>query len=439
MSSPIARPDEGSEPVSTARQRWSWYLYDFADALLIFNGVLYFPKWIVIESGAGELAYNVAFSITTVLLLVTAPITGHLSDVKYGRLWCLRVIRYAVGGSALAIYLSGVVLPPGTARTLVALTAFSILMYGHQASSAFYNALLPRVVGSGGSYLDVAGNGFAIRRAGAVIGILALLPFGRGKIRLIEHGPPEPFLLAAIIYVVLTAVALRFMPDDPPQPDANDHVTLSTILRSLWRDVGRIRHDRRLLLFLIAYATFMDAILTVEGNVTLYMERIMRLGENTQAFLLLLLLAMSAIGARLSAPFATRYGLKTAFTVVLAGWIVILAGISAAREAVLFGTLFALAGVLYGAVSNCARVTYLLLIPSDRRAEYLGLYGSFERCASVTGPLAWGATVSLLGVGIGYRVALLVMAALIAISLPLVRAVDLRPPERERVAEPSVA
>jgi UMF1 family MFS transporter len=419
-----------------ARPRWSWYLYDFADAILIFNGVLYFPKWIVIESGAGELAYNVAFAITTVLLLVTAPITGHLSDVKYGRLFCLRVIRYAVGGAALVIYVSGIVFPPGTARTLVALVAFGVLMYGHQASSAFYTALLPRVVGPDGSYLDVAGNGYAFRRVGAVIGILALLPFGRGKIRLIEHGPPEPFLLAALVYIVLTAVALRFMPDDPPQSNA-ETMSLGTIMRALWRDVLQIRHDRRLLLFLIAYATFMDAILTVEGNVTLYMERIMRLGESPQAYLLLLLLVMSALGARLSAPFAAQYGLKRAFTVILVAWIAILGGISAARGVAFFSVMFALAGVAYGAVSNCARVTYLLLIPSDRRAEYLGLYASFERCASVTGPLAWGATVSLLGVGAGYRAAVLVMAALIAVSLPLIRRIDLDP--AERVASASLA
>jgi UMF1 family MFS transporter len=235
---------------------------------------------------------------------------------------------------------------------------------------------------------------------------------------------------------VLTAVALRFMPDDPPLPDA-ENVTLRTILRSLWRDIVRVRHDRRLLLFLLAYATFMDAILTVEGNVTLYMERIMRLGSSVQAYLLLLLLVMSAVGARLSAPFATRYGLKTAFTVVLVGWIVILAGLSMAADVVFFSVLFGLAGVAYGAISNCARVTYLLLIPSHRRAEYLGLYASFERCASFTGPLAWGATVSLLGVGTGYRAALLLMAGLVAVSLPLIRAIDLDTPER--AAEPSLA
>jgi UMF1 family MFS transporter len=407
----------------TPRQRFGWYLYDFADSVLIFNGLLYFPKWIVVESGAGELSYNAAIALTTVLLLLTAPLAGYLSDVRYGRLPFLRVIALAMGGSAVAIYLSGIVFPAGSARTLVALGAFGVLLYGHQLSSTFYNALLPRV-GAPGSYFTIAGTGFVYRRAGAVIGILALLPFGSGRIRLLADGPPEPFLLAAVLYAVLTTVSLSLIPDDLPQGDDRDG-NLKAMLGGLWRDLVLVRADRRLSMFLLAYVLFMDAILTVENNVTLYMDRVMHLEDHAKAILLLGLLVASAAGAKAGALFAVSAGLKSTFTTILAGWTIVLASISASTHPVLVVGLLATVAALYGALSTCARATYLLIIPSARRAEYLGIYASFERCASITGPIAWGATVWLFGVPAGYRVALLVMAGLIAVSVPLVRAMEL--------------
>jgi UMF1 family MFS transporter len=411
--------------MSSSRCRWGWYLYDFADAILIFNGVLYFPKWIVIGSGAGEFSYNLAIALTTILLVVSNPVAGLLSDVKYGRLLFLRLAQYAVGGGALLIIVSGIAFPPGPARTLLALGAFAILMYGHQASSAFYNALLPAVAESTRTYADVAGTGFAFRRAGALAGVLATLPIA--TIHLSDTGPPAPFLVATLLYIVLTTVALRMMPDEPHAGGARGRLRGSAVFETLRHDFACLCGDRRVLIFLVASLVFMDAILTVEANVTLYMDRVMHLGESAKAFLLVLLLATSALGAKACGPLVARCGLRASFTTILLCGTLALAGVATVRGAPAFAALLAIVGAAYGAVSTCARATYLILIPADRRAEYLALYGSFERCASVTGPLAWGAIVGLLGIDSGYRVAMLAMAALVAVSIPLVRAVNFAP------------
>ena len=417
------------------RQRRGWYLYDFADSILIFTGVLYFPKWIVIQSGAGEFAYNLTIAIITVLLVVTNPIAGYLSDVKYGRLLFLRLAQQAVAGAALLIVLAGFAFPPGAARTVLALGAFGVLMYGHQASSAFYNALLPAVAETAGAYAEVAGNGFAFRRMGALVGIIALLPLAPRTVPTADVGPPMPFLAATLVYVVLTAVALRLMPDELPQAAAQPP-RLRKMIDSLNRDVRRLRGDRRLLIFLAGSLVFMDAILTVEANLTLYMDRVMHAGESAKAYLLVLLLVMSALGAKTSSPIVARLGARASFTAILACGALALASLSVLHDATLFAVLLAVVGLTYGAISTCTRITYLLLIPDDRRAEYLALYASFERCASFTGPLAWGMIVGGLGVDPGYRVAMLVMAGLVVTSIPIVRAVDFSSTSRDVIASP---
>jgi UMF1 family MFS transporter len=404
------------------RQRWSWYLYDFSDSILTFNGVLYFPKWIVVDSGAGDVAYNLALAITMVLLVVTTPVVGFLSDARVGRLAFLRLARYGLAGSTGLVILAGVAFPPGAARTALALVGFAIFMYANQASSAFYNALLPRVAGSVDAYARVAANGFAWGRVGALAGILACLPFASSRIALQEYGPPAPLLPAALAYFVLTGIALRLMPDDRSEGD--DGLSARRILGSLRRDLEAVRHDRRLLFFVAGLLIAMDAILTIQANLTLYMEQIVRFTAAHATYLLIMLIVTSAVGAKASALAANRFGLNASFVAVLACGALAVAGLSLFVDRAVFVALLAVVGLAYGAISNCARSTYLMLIPDHRRAVYLSVYASLEKCVAVTGPLAWGAIVGQMGVDTGYRVALFAMGVLVVISIPLVRAGD---------------
>jgi len=171
----------------------------------------------------------------------------------------------------------------------------------------------------------------------------------------------------------------------------------------------------------------MDAILTIQANLTLYMEQIVHFVGAQTTYLLIMLIVTSAVGAKVSALVARRFGLNTSFTAVLACGALGVAGISLFVDRTMFVVLLAIVGLAYGAISNCARSTYLMLIPEDRRAVYLTVYGSLEKCAAMTGPLAWGAIVGQMGVDTGYRVAMFAMGALVALSIPFVRAGNLGP------------
>jgi len=41
--------------------RYGWYLCDFANSILIINGGLYFPQWIVKSNGVSDFTYNLMF------------------------------------------------------------------------------------------------------------------------------------------------------------------------------------------------------------------------------------------------------------------------------------------------------------------------------------------------------------------------------------------
>jgi len=77
-------------------------------------------------------------------------------------------------------------------------------------------------------------------------------------------------------------------------------------------------------------------------------------------------------------------------------------------------------GVLYGVIWSVSRAYLIELAPSERLGRAFGSYAVFERCASVVGPLAWGAVMLLpLSLGTRYIFAFSTMSGLVLISAVL--------------------
>src|SRR3989338_6502940 len=67
-----------------------WILYDFANSLVSVVFFLYFAQWIVIEQGISDFAFNLTFTVSALLLLLTVPLTGSLLDKSLRRITGLR-------------------------------------------------------------------------------------------------------------------------------------------------------------------------------------------------------------------------------------------------------------------------------------------------------------------------------------------------------------
>src|SRR5258705_13981417 len=75
----------------------SWALFDFANSVLITNGGLYFSQWLVVDHGVAEIWYNFALSLTSFVVLLTAPIIGKIGDRNnnwWHFLWATGVIMF---------------------------------------------------------------------------------------------------------------------------------------------------------------------------------------------------------------------------------------------------------------------------------------------------------------------------------------------------------
>src|SRR5579872_617375 len=191
-------PSDPRQPLAKP-QLFAWYLFDFAGSALVANGGIYFPQWLINDNHVNDFWYNFCLVVSTILLLITAPAFGYLSDAKIGRLFFLRVTSAAMFLSTLVLFFASHYIQSHTTRVLVASVAFVIILYSYQLGISFYNALLG-LIATPAQYSKISARGLAWGWLGAVIGIIVVLPFVRGIVPTIPAGRAEAFLPAAVLF-----------------------------------------------------------------------------------------------------------------------------------------------------------------------------------------------------------------------------------------------
>src|SRR3979411_1866787 len=69
-----------------AIERASWALCDFANTIFSMNvATLYFSVWLIADLGASNTAYAVGNGISSLLVVLTVPVLGALSDARRRR------------------------------------------------------------------------------------------------------------------------------------------------------------------------------------------------------------------------------------------------------------------------------------------------------------------------------------------------------------------
>src|SRR5688572_12381624 len=86
-----------------ARERWAWALYDFSNTIFSMNiATLFFAVWLIDDIGASNTMAAVASSFSSVLVVLSIPVFGAISDATQRRKpWVVGFTLLAVGMTAL--------------------------------------------------------------------------------------------------------------------------------------------------------------------------------------------------------------------------------------------------------------------------------------------------------------------------------------------------
>ena len=454
------------------RERASWALYDFANTIFSMNvATLYFAVWLISDLGASNTAYAIGNGVASLLVVISVPILGALSDARGRRKpWVVGFTLVScaacaaigiIGQRSLPIageaVMGGSTLPaswqPNIGTFTWVLVAFIVANYAYQAAQPFYNAMLPELVPPD-EQGRLSGIGTAVGYVGTIVGLVLVVPFFNGAIpfigvlpdtfldalrRLIpftQHaGRVSTFVPTALLFALFSLPLFVFCRDRTAN---REHAPLDW--KRAFRDVAHTLRDARdhrgALPFIAASFLYQDAVGTIVSFMAIYAVKAMGFAKGAETTLFVVLTVPAIVGSYIAGRLVDRVGARRTLVLTIWGWILLLVAMVVAPSQHAFWFVGLLIGLIFGGVPTAERPLLLSLVPEAEAGRFFSLLLLSSRAAAVLGPLVWSITVDVLepsrGTGVAYRAAVLTVAVMFGASLLLLRRVPDRGPRRVR-------
>jgi len=397
--------------MQTKKNVFLWTLYDFANSLVSIVFFLYFAQWIVIDKGIADIYFNLAFTVSSILLLFTAPLSGILLDRFLRRITGLRyttiltVIFYSIC-AFLAV----------SDNAIGALIFFTLGLYSYLLSFTFYTPLI-NDISKPEKRGFVSGLGICANYLGQIAGLLIVLPLSTGGLSFFGANPRAETLLPSVIAFFVLSLPMLIFFRESRRP--KEKLMIGTRWKEMLKETKILLLNHSVLMFLIAFFLFNDAILTASNNFSIFLEQVWGVSDTVKTYILLGILITSAIGGALSGLIADRFGHKRTLMFILCGWVIILPAIGLATNFTLFVVFTTIMGLWFGSNWTVSRSVMSYIAPKGKHNLAFAYYGVAERASSLIGPIVWGLIVSnMISIGSGrYRIAVLAVTGFIILGL----------------------
>lgn len=408
------------------RNVFLWSLYDFANSFPTIAFFLYFSQWLVIDQGVADIWYNLIFVGSTILLILTTPILGSISDKMGVRVPFLKIFTglMFLGLMTTGILANFFVVTPTI--IILAMLAFMLANYFNQFTFVFYNPLLNQLAPSKLQGF-ISGVGLAANWLGQISAALVTLPLVTGAIFIIgASGRPQTFLPATLIFLILALPMLLFFKEISKAKNVT--VDLMAEYKNAIKNFILLCKSPGVGRYLLGYFFFNDAMLTAVNNFPIYLQQVFKVSDQVKSILVVGILVVAVIGALVTGWFSDKIGLKRSLILILGSWTIAFPLMAAAPNFTVFTILTVVLGFLYGATWTVARAVMSYLSPPASLTQSFSYYTLFERFSTFVGPLSWG-LITLLLVDTGdfrYRVAMVAMAVFILIGLLIIKSIPSR-------------
>ncbi|MEX0893381.1 MAG: MFS transporter [Gemmatimonadota bacterium] len=413
VTAPSAAPVDARDtgPPLLSKPVVSWALYDLANTVFSMNIVSYFLSvWVIDVMGGTDTLWARANSVAMLMMLLTAPFLGAVSDRLGRRLPFLMVSTF------LCVGLTALLGLPGLMGTIV---LFVFANYFFQAGLIFYDSLLP-VVSTPENRGRVSGLGVGLGYVGSFLGV------GIGTFLLTRYDYVAVFRLTAVIFLLFSIPIFVFVKEPRRRARKHEGHILSGAFSQVARTVRDVRRYRGLGRFLIGRAFYTDAANTLIVFMGIYAIQNIGYSETLTPILMMVAIGAAVAGGLVWGPVVDRLGPKRTLELVLFGWMGTLLAASLipllGLPRVLFWGVACAAGICLGGTWSSDRPLMLVLSPPAKVGEFYGLYSMVGRFAAVIGPLLWAFVAETLGMG--RPVAVLVLFFMVVAAWFILRRVD---------------
>jgi UMF1 family MFS transporter len=434
------------------RTIFGWCMYDWANSAYVTTvavGLLprYFADVVVPPGGATYFGVNfpadslwaIAVGASTFIAFLSSPVLGAIADFSGAKKRFL--LAFAYTGALFAMLLdfcrAGDIL-----RTLF---FFLVAQVGFIGANVFYDAFLPNIAsdekmdwvsGKGYSYGYVGGG---LQFALALLLVLCHEVLGLS----LEQAARFGIVMAGVWWAGFTLFTARDLVEPPAQDTAPGSdagaaerpggaggpgggvrglLTVAAIgVRRTWATTKKVRQFRQLLLFLVAFMLYDDAIQTVISMATIYGTVELKLSATTLMLTLLLIQAIATFGALIFGRLAGWIGAKATIMVSLVMWSGVVIYAYFIQTAAQFLALGGVVGLVLGGSQALSRSFYGSMIPEEASAEFYGFYTVFSKFSAMWGPWVFAIVKQVTG---SSRLAILSIVVLFLAGLGLLALVN---------------
>lgn len=362
------------------KRETSWVLYDVGNSAFVMLSTALIPVYFssIAEPGSSVVvAWGYAETVASLILALLMPFLGSLADLQGNK---KKFLVGFMGTGAVACAALG--FPTEALPFLILYVVSSVMLNG---SMVFYDSMLVDAT-TEDRYDKVSSHGYAWGYIGSCIPFIICLAVVLGGPSIgidMMIGMKIAFLITAAWWVAFTIPLIRNV-RQVHYKERTAHV-FSDMFRGIGRTIKAIVHDRRLLLFMVAFFFYIDGVHTVIKMSTSYGTD---LGiDSTQLVLALLVTQFVAFPSaiaygRLSERFGTKRMLLIA---IFAYFCIVLFAAFFLRSALEFWILAICVGLFQGGIQALSRSEFGKLIPKDNANEYYGFFDIFGKYAAVMG------------------------------------------------------
>lgn len=374
------------------KQERSWVMYDVGNSAYVMLSTALIPVYFasIAEPGSSVVvAWGYAETVASLILALLMPFLGSLADIQGNKKKFL--VGFMGTGAVACAALGG---PTEALPFLVIYVVSSIALNG---SMVFYDGMLVDAT-TEDRYDKVSSHGYAWGYIGSCIPFVACLAVVLGGPSIgidMMVGMKIAFVITAAWWVAFTIPLIRNV-RQTHYKERTEHV-FADMFRGIGRTIRAIVHDRRLLLFMVAFFFYIDGVHTVISMATSYGSS---LGiDSTQLVLALLVTQFVAFpSAIIYGKLAGRVGTLRMITVAVVAYMcIVLFAAFFLKTATEFWILAILVGMFQGGVQALSRSYFGKIIPKEKSNEYYGFFDIFGRYASVMGTLLVSVVTSLTG------------------------------------------
>ena len=394
-----------------------WIVYDVGNSAFVLLSTAVVPIYansLLEAAGQDNIVstWGYAQTVASLVIALLMPILGSIADVQGMK------IRFFLG-----FFLTGVVMCLGMSLPLgwlAFLIVYVLATIGLNGSLTFYDSML--IDTTSNERMDkVSSHGYAWGYVGSTIPFIVCIAviFGGPSLLGLDTATCTriSFLITAVWWVAFTVPLLRSYRQVHYRTTAD---YTAEAVRGTFRELAgtfrRIAHDKSLLLFMIAFFFYIDAVNTVISMSTSYGTQ---LGiDSTQLVIALLVTQFVAFPcAILYGRLAGRFGAKRMIVIAVIAYLgIVMFAAFFLKTAVEFWILAILVGMFQGGIQALSRSYYGKIIPKDHANEYYGFYDIFGKTASVLGTFLVATTTAVTG---NASAGVLSIAVLLAAALVL--------------------